>query len=51
MPADFEDFFIRGVRYTLVAAMGMDGYIAQRVVEGSLDSFDFFDFIVEDVVS
>jgi hypothetical protein len=51
MPADFEDFFIRGVRYTLVAAMGMDGYIAQRVVEGSLDSFDFFDFIIEDVVS
>jgi hypothetical protein len=31
--------------------MGMDGYIAQRVVEASLDSFDFFDFIVEDVVS
>ncbi|KAJ7310928.1 hypothetical protein DFH08DRAFT_718376, partial [Mycena albidolilacea] len=51
MPADFEDFFIRGVRYTLVAAMGMDGYIAQRVVEGSLDSFDFFDLIGEDVVN
>jgi transposase len=50
-PADFEDVFIRGVRYTLVAAMSMDGYIAQRVVEGSLDSFDFFDFIVDDVVS
>ncbi|KAJ7705199.1 hypothetical protein B0H16DRAFT_1668265 [Mycena metata] len=31
-------------------AMSMDGYIAQRVVEGSLDSYDFFDFIVEDVV-
>lgn len=51
MPADFEDVFIRGIRYTLVAAMSMDGYIAQRVVEGSLDSYDFFDFIVEDVVS
>jgi hypothetical protein len=33
-----------------VAAMALDGYIAQRVVEGSLDSFDFFDFIMEDVV-
>lgn len=50
MEADFEDYFIRGIRYTLVAAMGIDGYIAQRVVEGSLDSFDFFHFIVEDVV-
>ncbi|KAF7372394.1 DDE-3 domain-containing protein [Mycena venus] len=50
MLADFEDVFIRGIRYTLVAAMGMDGYIAQPVVEGSLDSYDFFDFIVEDVV-
>ncbi|KAJ7340584.1 hypothetical protein DFH08DRAFT_623304, partial [Mycena albidolilacea] len=39
-----------GVRYTLVAAMGMDRYIVQQVVEGSLDSFDFFEFIVEDVV-
>ncbi|KAJ7034798.1 hypothetical protein C8F04DRAFT_1210512 [Mycena alexandri] len=28
----------------------LDGYIAQRVFEGSLDSFDFFDFITEDVV-
>ncbi|KAF7371777.1 Tc1-mariner class transposase [Mycena venus] len=49
MPADFEDVFVRGVCYTLVAAMGIDGYIAQRVIEGSLDSFGFFDFIVEEV--
>ncbi|KAJ6453923.1 hypothetical protein C8R45DRAFT_846811 [Mycena sanguinolenta] len=46
----FEDPFVRGIRYTLVAAIGMDGYIAQRVVEGSLDSFGLFDFVVEDVV-
>ncbi|KAJ7303151.1 hypothetical protein DFH08DRAFT_826006 [Mycena albidolilacea] len=38
MLADFEDVFIHGIRYTLVGAMGMDRYIAQRVVEGSLDS-------------
>ncbi|KAJ7778932.1 hypothetical protein B0H16DRAFT_1265227, partial [Mycena metata] len=50
IPADFEDVFIRGLRYSLVAAMSLDGYIAQRVFEGSLDSFDFFDFITEDVV-
>ncbi|KAJ7632069.1 hypothetical protein B0H17DRAFT_894679, partial [Mycena rosella] len=49
-PAHFEDFFIRGMQYSLVAAMSRDGYIAQRVFEGSLDLFDFFDFIVEDVV-
>ncbi|KAJ7662258.1 hypothetical protein B0H17DRAFT_887104, partial [Mycena rosella] len=49
-PAHFEDFFIRGMQYSLVAAMSRDDYIAQRVFEGSLDSFDFFDFIVEDVV-
>ncbi|KAJ7096202.1 hypothetical protein C8R44DRAFT_835292 [Mycena epipterygia] len=36
--------------FLLVAAMSIDGYIAQRVLAGSLDSFDFFDFIVEDVV-
>ncbi|KAJ7703964.1 hypothetical protein B0H17DRAFT_1166811 [Mycena rosella] len=36
--------------YSLVAAMSLDGYIAQRVFEDSLDSFDFFDFIMEDVV-
>ncbi|KAJ7018012.1 hypothetical protein C8F04DRAFT_978156 [Mycena alexandri] len=51
IPADFEDVFIRGLRYSLVAAINLDGYIAQRVFEGSLDSFDFFDFITEDVVS
>ncbi|KAJ7717202.1 hypothetical protein B0H16DRAFT_1247678, partial [Mycena metata] len=44
------DVFICGLRYSLVAAMSLDGYIAQRVFEGSLDSFDFFDFITEDVV-
>ncbi|KAJ7773793.1 hypothetical protein B0H16DRAFT_1239580, partial [Mycena metata] len=50
LPADFEDVFICGMRYSLVAAMSLDGYIAQRVFEGSLDSFDFLDFITEDVV-
>ena len=45
------DPFVRGVRYSLVAAMSTNGYIATQVVEGSYDSFSFFDFIVEDVVS
>jgi len=41
--------FVRGQRYSLVAAMSKAGYLAAHVVPGSLDSFEFFDFIVEDV--
>ncbi|KAJ4493424.1 hypothetical protein C8R41DRAFT_764517, partial [Lentinula lateritia] len=37
-------------RYSLAAALSLKGYIAVRVVEGSLDSFEFFDFITEDVL-
>jgi hypothetical protein len=43
--------FIRGQRYSLMAAMSKQGYLATHVVPGSVDSFGFFDFIVEDVVS
>ena len=43
--------FIRGERYSLAAAMTRDGYLAAHVIPGSLDSYAFFDFIVEDVVS
>ncbi len=49
--ADLEDVFVRGERYSLIAAMSIDGYIATRVQLGSFDSFGFFDFIIEDVVS
>src|SRR6266550_3456601 len=43
--------FVRGERYSIVAAISIDGYEAFRVVSGSVDSLEFFDFIVEDVVS
>jgi hypothetical protein len=43
--------FVRGNRYSLVAAMGVDGYIGTRIVLGSVDGDEFFDFIVNDVVS
>jgi hypothetical protein len=33
-----------------VAALGVDGYEAVRVVSGSVDGETFFDFIMEDVV-
>jgi hypothetical protein len=35
-----------GERYSIVAAMGIEGYIATRVVPGSVDSDEFFDFSV-----
>ena len=46
-----QDVFVRGDRYSLVAAITTGGYIATTVVPGSLDSFDFYAFIAEEVVS
>jgi transposase len=42
--------FNRGQRYSIVAAMSIDGYIAQRVVPGSLNGNEYLDFILEEVV-
>ncbi|KAK0457263.1 uncharacterized protein EV420DRAFT_1621110 [Desarmillaria tabescens] len=41
---------VTNLRYSLIAAMSIDGYIATRVQPGSFDSFGFFDFIIEDVL-
>ena len=49
--AELSNPFVRGDRYSLVAAMSTQGYIATRIVPGSVNAFEFFDFIVEDVVS
>ena len=46
-----ESNFVRGERYSIVAAISINGYEAVWVVDGSVDSAEFFDFIVEDVVS
>lgn len=40
----------RGIRYSILPALTVDGYIAARAVEGSIDGLEFFDFVVEDVV-
>ncbi|KDR70028.1 hypothetical protein GALMADRAFT_76765 [Galerina marginata CBS 339.88] len=48
--ADITAPFIRGQRYSMIAAMSKQGYLAAHVVPGSVDSFGFFDFIVEDVI-
>ena len=42
--------FVRGDRYSMVAALSMDGYEALRVVSGSVDGEEFLDFIIHDVV-
>ncbi|PBL03954.1 hypothetical protein ARMGADRAFT_1041649 [Armillaria gallica] len=49
--ADFVDNFVHGDQYSLVAALALDGYIAHRVIPGSFDSMEFFDFVAEDVVT
>jgi len=41
----------RGIRYSILPAITVDGYIAVRVVEGSVDGAEFFDFVLNDVVS
>jgi len=43
----FTDVFTQGQRYTLTAAISHQGYIAAKVVPGSFDSFDFFEFVAE----
>jgi transposase len=40
----------RGIRYSILPALSLDGYIALRVVEGSVDGGEFYDFVVNDVV-
>ena len=41
----------RGIRYSILPALTVDGYMAVRVVKGSIDGAEFFDFILNDVVS
>jgi hypothetical protein len=48
--ADFIDNFVRGDRYSMVAAITSGGYIATRVVLGSFDAVEFREFISEQVV-
>jgi transposase len=41
----------RGTRYSILPALTVDGYIAVRVIEGSIDGAEFYDFVLNDVVS
>ena len=42
--------FVRGERYSMVAALSLDGYEAVRAIPGSVDGEEFLDFVVNDVV-
>ncbi|KIK50873.1 hypothetical protein GYMLUDRAFT_78400 [Collybiopsis luxurians FD-317 M1] len=48
---EHSNVFIRGNCYTLIAALSVKGYIATCVIPDSADTFQFFDFIVEDVLT
>lgn len=48
--ANLADVFVHGDRYSLVAAMTVEGYIAAEVVEGSYDRDLFYEFITQQVV-
>ena len=41
----------RGTRYSILPAITVNGYIAVRVIEGSVDGAEFFDFVLNDLVS
>jgi len=48
--AEIEANFVRGERWSIEAALGVEGYVAVRAVPGSVDGDEFFDFIVNDVL-
>jgi transposase len=39
----------RGTRYSILPAITINGYIAVRVIEGSVDGAEFFDFVLDDL--
>ena len=48
--ADIRAGFNRGECYSILAAISVNGYVATRIIVGSVDSQEFFDFIIADVV-
>ena len=48
--AQLEDVFVWGDRFSLLAALTIEGYMAVRVVEGFFDAHEFLDFVQEEVV-
>ena len=48
--AELKDVFVRGDRYSLVAALTINSYFVVEAIPGSFDSMDFLEFIQEQVV-
>jgi len=40
----------RGIRYSILPALTVNGYMSVRVVEGSINGAEFYDFVINDVV-
>ena len=43
--------FIRGKRYTIEGALGINGIIAHRIQEGPMNEDDFYNFLLHDLVN
>ena len=50
MRAEKNCIYVCGKRYTIEAALGINGIIAHRIQEGTMSSSDFYDFVTQDLV-
>jgi len=41
----------QGIQYSILPALTVDSYMAVRTVEGSIEGAEFYDFVLNDVVS
>jgi transposase len=48
--AILKDVFVRGDRYSILAALTLDGYMAVHVEMDAFDSLQFFEFVADEVV-
>ena len=49
--ADIKFAFIRGKRYTIEGALGINGIIAHHIQEGPMNEDDFYNFLLHDLVN
>ena len=45
-----QQYFVRGVRYSILSAITLDGIIAYNIIEGPVDGAHFLRFLQEHVV-
>lgn len=49
--AMLKTIYVRGKRFTVEAALGIQGILAYRIQENAMNSTDFYEFIINDLVS